>query len=278
MTWNSPWRRILFTPVPWLLVVAIVVAQYLVIDDVAADSEGDELLGLVLMIGAVVPVSWAVLETIWLRFAGPSIMVAFARILALPFLMGPILGLTGTYVRLRSGVEQTIEATRRPDGWHYWFDASRGSGTATSDLALIILSNAGAAMLAGLRLVVFVVLPWFAFMRPAQFIEANMMDTSPAAAAANAAGARMISIILMLVFAVPTVIVWLANEDRAGLGWVLGIAMVVIGFFMVRFVLSRQVPDHEARGALPAWSRGVQTLRHERDQESSDGGGGASAR
>lgn len=72
MRWNSPWRPILFTPVPWLLVAATIVVQYLVIDDVAADGEGDELLGLVLMLGAVVPVSWAVLETIWVRFAGPT--------------------------------------------------------------------------------------------------------------------------------------------------------------------------------------------------------------
>ncbi|GAA2085853.1 hypothetical protein IDH50_07385 [Aeromicrobium tamlense] len=264
---KSPWRRILFTPVPWLLVVAVAVVQWIVIDDVAADVDGDSPLGYLLMFGSVIPVSWAVLETMWVRFDGPRPLVALGRTLVLPLIMGPVVGLTAVLVRYRPGVEDTIEAVRRPDGWHYWFDASRGGGGIWSDAALVVLANTFMPMLAGLGLVVFVVLPWFAFFRPAEFVEANMMDTSPAHAAANAAGARVLSVILMLTFAVPTAIVWLSNEGRTGLGWLLGITMVVVGIALTRFVLSRQVPDHVRRADLPQWAKGIRTVRHEAEQE-----------
>lgn len=264
---KSPWRRILFTPVPWLLVVALAVVQWIVVDDVAADVDGDSPLGYLLMFGSIIPVSWAVLETMWVRFDGPRPLVALGRTLVLPLIMGPVVGLTAVLVRYRPGVEDTIEAVRRPDGWHYWFDASRGGGGIWSDAALVILANTFMPMLAGLGLVVFVVLPWFAFFRPAEFVEANMMDTSPAHAAANASGARVLSVILMLTFAVPTAIVWLSNEGRTGLGWLIGITMVVVGIWLMRFVLSRQVPDHVRRADLPQWAKGIQTVRHEAEQE-----------
>lgn len=268
MTTSKPsWRRVLLTPVPWLLLAAMVGAQFLVVADVAADVGGDGLLGNVLMFAAVVPVSWAVLETMWLTFSRVRPMVALARTLVLPLIMGPILGVTAALATLRPGVQDIIESSRRDDGWHYWFDASRGGGNVASEVPLYVIVNMFAPMLAGLALVVFVVLPWFAFARPAEFVEANMMDTSPEAAAANAVGARFLSILLMLVFAGPTLVVWFSSQNKTGLGWILAIGTVVLGMWLMVMVLKKQVPDHEARTSLPVWARGVQTRRGEAERD-----------
>lgn len=266
---TSSSRRLLLTPVPWLLLVAMVVAQAAVVDDVAADVQGDGWLGGVLMFAAVVPVSWAVLETLWLSFPGPRPMVALQRTLVLPLLMGPILGLTAGLSTLLPGVQDVIESTRRADGWHYWFDASRGGGGLGSELPLYVIVNMFAPMLAGLVLVVVIVLPYYAFVRPAEFVAANMMDTSREAAAANAAGARLLSILLIVIFAGPTAVIWLSELGRARQGWTLAIALVAVGVWLMSRVLIVQVPDHAARGTLPRWARGVQTRRYESGQDSS---------
>ncbi|GAA3541464.1 hypothetical protein AFL01nite_24950 [Aeromicrobium flavum] len=268
----APWRRLFFPVLPWVLVPVMIAVQYALVDDVAADGGGDTPWGLVLMFAACVPVSFAILETIWGRFESPGIIVAFARTIALPLMMGLVLGVTASLVRLRPGVEDTIRGNRRPDGWHYWYDASRGGGDIASELPLTVLANMFMPMLVALGLVVLVVLPWFAFFRPEQFIRANMMDTSPEAAAGNAAGARALSILIILIFAVPTATVWLSNEGETGWAWVVGVAMTVVGLGLTAYVLVCQTPDHAARASLPPAFRGVQTRRHELDQESGDGG------
>lgn len=261
---NSYWRRVLLTPVPWLLLLAMVVVQVLVVDEVAADVGGDGFFGNVLMFAAVVPVSWAVLETMWMSFPGPRPMIALARTLVLPLVMGPILGITAGLATVQPGTQDLIESSRLDDGWHYWFDGSRGGGNVASEMPLYVIVNMFSPMLAGLALVVVIVLPWFAFMRPAEFIAANMMDTGPEVAAENAAGARLLSILLILVFGGPTLVVWLDSQHRAGLGWVLAIALVAVGIWLMTLVLKRQVPDHEARKALPLWLRGLPTHRRDR--------------
>jgi len=250
-----------------VLVLVMSALQYALDDEVAADGEGDTAWGLVLMFAACVPVSFAILETIWRRFESPGIIVAFARTIVLPLLMGLVLGVTASLVRLRPGVEDTIAASRRPDGWHYWYDFSRGGGDIASELPLTVLANMFMPMLVALGLVVLVVLPWFAFFRPGQFIRANMMDTSAEAAAGNAAGARALSVLIILIFAVPTATVWLSNEGETGWAWVVGIAMTVVGLGLTAYVLAKQTPDHAARATLPTAFQGVQTLQHERDQE-----------
>lgn len=268
----SPWRRILLPVVPWALVAVMIGVQYVLVDDVAADGEGDTPWGMVLMFAACVPVAWAILETLWVKFDLPPIWVAFTRTIVLPLAMGAVLGTTASLVRLRPGVEDTIEAHRRPDGWHYWYDASRGGGDIASELPLTVLANMFMPMLVALALVVLVVLPWFAFVRPREFMTANMMDTSPEATAGNSVAARAISILLILVFAVPTAFVWLDNEGNTGWAWTVAIAMTVVGIGLIAVILRRQTPDHAARGTLPRAARGIQTLRYEKDQEESGDG------
>lgn len=270
---EHPWRRMLLPVVPWLLVPVMVAVQYVVVDDLAADVEGENRWGIVLMFAACVPVGWAILETMWVSFDRPALLVAFVRSILLPLLMGTVLGVTASLVRLRPGVEDTIAASRRPDGWHYWYDASRGDGGISEDLTLTVLANMFMPMLVALGLIVFVVMPFFAFVRPARFIEANMMDTRPEAAVGNSLAARVISILVMLVFAVPTAVVLLSNDGRTGLAWVVGTSMTVVGIVLVGLVLRHQTPDHEARRALPVAYRGIQSRKHDADREGPDGDG-----
>jgi len=263
MAATSSRRTTLLPVVPWLLVVATAVAQLVVIPDVAADREGDDpwTAAYVLMFGAVIPVTWAVLETIWVRGTGP--MEAFRRTFVLPFAMGALLGLTAGLVRLRPGVQETIRATRREDGWHYWFDASGGGGSLLADLPLNVVANMGSSMLVGLVLIVYVVLPWYAFVRPRAFLEANMMELHPSVLESNILAARVMSIVLMLVLAIPTAVVLLNEADRTGLAWLVGVSLTLVGGWLVSIVMRHQVVDAEAREGLPKEARGLQNRRRE---------------
>lgn len=259
MTRGMTWRAVLLPVLPWILAGAVAVTQFVVIPDMAADVDGDlRFTPYVVMFGAVIPVAWAMIETLWTRGAGSAIYVAFARTLGLSMVMGTVLGLTGSLVRLRPGVEDTIASSRRDDGWHYWFDASRGGGSMLADLPLYVVINIGASMLVALVLVVYLVLPWFAFVRPRSFLEANMLEVHPSVIESNILAARVMSVLLMLVFAVPTAVVLLSNAEQTTLAWAVGVSMTLVGIWLVRVVMRRQVVDEEKWRTLPEWAQGRQ--------------------
>ncbi|MBC9225994.1 hypothetical protein GL325_06665 [Aeromicrobium sp. 636] len=260
MTRGMTWRTILLPVLPWILAIAVAVTQFVVIPDMAADVGGDlTFTAYVVMFGAVIPVAWALLETLWTRTAGSPIHLAFARTLGLSLVMGTVLGLTGSLARLRPGVEDIVVSSRRDDGWHYWFDASRGGGSMLADLPLYLVVNIGASMLVALLLVIFVVLPWFAFVRPRAFLEANMLELHPSVVESNIVAARVMSVLLMLVFAVPTAVVLLSNAEHTALAWTVGVAMTLVGLWLVRVVMRRQVVDEEKWRTLPEWAQGRHT-------------------
>src|SRR5690606_10747980 len=113
-----------------------------------------------------------------------------------------------------SDLANTIAATTEPSGFHYYF-AERDGHPLMQVLVLGGLANTFIAMLVGLALSVFIVLPWFAFARPREFMRANHYDGSDDAAPANTIASRTLAVLIMLVFAVPTLIVYGSGEARA---------------------------------------------------------------
>src|SRR5690554_368761 len=198
----------------WLTGVAGILMVITVLN-AAGDPGGDGGILSAFIFPASVPTAWAVLQPIWTRYGDvPSIYVSLSRTLLVPLIAGPIVAVVGGITVMTPAVANTIAATTGPSGFHYYF-AERDGHPLMQVLVLGGLANTFIAMLVGLALSVFVVLPWFAFARPREFMRANHYDDSDDAAPANTIASRTFAVLIMLVFAVPTLIVYGSGEARA---------------------------------------------------------------
>lgn len=198
----------------WLTGVAAILMVITVVN-AAGDPGGDGGILSAFLFPASVPTAWAVLQPIWTRYRdAPSIYVSLSRTLIVPLIVGPIMAVVGAITVITPAVADTIAATTGPGGFHYYF-AERDGAPLFQVLVLGGLANTFIAMLVGLALCIFVVLPWFAFARPRKFMRANNYDDSDQAAPSNTIASRTFAVLIMLVFAVPTLIVYGSGESRA---------------------------------------------------------------
>lgn len=237
----------------------------------AADPDDHGLFTAFLMTATpIIPASWAVLRVL----GGPQpprspAMVSLLRVLVIPSVAAwpPAIAVAVT-VHLPA-VRARILATRREDGWRYFFGARDGS---LLEQAIVLTGLAGLifGMLAGLALWVAIVFPVLSWRRPMVVAGENMLDVESAEGRASAASAmRWLSTVILLAFLVPTLLVVGSNEasarslgeafgnaprffvepDRywADLMWALGVLLVPVGVLAVVVVKVVQRPDKRLR-------------------------------
>ena len=203
-----------------LLVLACVLASYGVVA-AAKDGPGDHFWTMPLAILApALPTVWSVLRSLWLNIpARLAVSDAAVRLLIIPALVTVPTALAAVVTVQLPAVQRLIEQARRPeDGWHYTFAPDDGT------LLGLVLLGAGllgftAAILAGLVAWVFVVLPVMAFGSPARFAQVNQLDPGPEHARGNALALKALSVLLMLIFLIPTLIIFgkdAANSNTLG--------------------------------------------------------------
>lgn len=237
----------------------------------AADAADESLLTAFLLTAtAMIPTAWSVLQPFWSEPPKIAIIVSLIRTVIVPLLVWipPTLAVLIT-VHLPAVTAQ-IATSQRGD-WRYFFGASEGS-LFFQALILTGLANIIFAMLLGLALSVFVVLPLLAIFKPLGAAESNMLrvKTKEDQAAATAS-IRMIALLIALIFAVPTLIIVGMNEASArswpeafvnaprvfsdpqhylgDLLWALGIVAIPVGVFFLIKIRLVQRPDVERRAA-----------------------------
>lgn len=289
------WFKRMFDPVfIALMAVSCVTAAWGIVR-AAADGPGEQPLTMSLyFFGAALPTAWSVLRGMW--HPDPEInpiMSALLRTVVAPFVsIWPAIITAGITVSLPS-TQALIDQSSRPNGWHYTFSPDDGTplGIAMGLGGLMCLI---AAMLVGLALAIVVVLPGMAFFKPKVAIEGNMLDTSDETLQTNTIAMRFMAILLVLVFAIPTLIVF--GEDEAqgtsvleafqnstkflsdpsyfkgDLAWTIGILLIPIGVLALIMVKVKQKPDHATRAeygvsALGDVQKGDEALAQKRREE-----------
>lgn len=241
-----------------------------------ADPRGDNPLALAFLASGAIPTCFSVLAPLWgLGTGHPPVFESLSRVVLFPLLVAPVFVVVNVVTVSLPVAAARITASRGPHGSHYHFPADDGP-PALQMLVLGGLAGLIVSMLAGLAAWVFVALPWSAFRRPAAFAEANQLSTAPQDRAANARGSRLLALVIMLAFAVPTMIVVGSNyaKDADGpvealLGahqvftdpgrywgnalWVAGMALVPVILVVAVLVRIIQRPDHGLRAAT-GWS------------------------
>lgn len=260
------WFRGLFTPAMFVVIAVSVIGAVYGIYLSAKDGGGDVWYATWIFIGSLtLPTVWSIMSTLWRPSQFPPIMDALARTVVVPLVtVWPGAIAAGIAVLLPPINHIIVDARRPKDGWHYMFAADEGSPLGTT-LGLGGLMGIIIAMLLGLFLSIFLVLPWEAWVNPKRAIEGNMLDASTeAAVTANTAAMKMFSILLMLVFAIPTLIIVGKDNARAysvgeafanvprfleypadywgDLMWVAGIVLIPLGLILMFAVRSKQKP------------------------------------
>lgn len=259
-------RRTLVDPVLWALVALTVPAAVCGVLRTAASPDDHGFLTAFLLMGsATVPAAWSVLNVIWREPATAAILIALLRTVLVPLLVPwPPAAAAAVTVHLPA-VRASIEATRREDGWRYFFGADDGSLLQQS-LGLGGMAGLLFAMITALGLSVFVVLPVLAWFRPVEAAQSNMLETESAEdRAAATASIRMLAVIVMMTFGIPTLIVVGSQEAYArdplealgnalrffvdpgfyygDLMWALGLLAIPFGIFLLFRLKAVQRPD-----------------------------------
>jgi len=264
-------RRTIDLPVVLLTILSAVLAV-VGIYRAAGDGPGDLSFTLSLgFIGACLPTAWAVLRGLWNPDpVVPANMNALLRTLVVPFLTVWVPTLCATVTVLLPPVNHLIESERRPNGWHYTFATEDGAPWFVA-LVMFGLIALLFAMLGGLMLAVFVVLPVLAFIRPKEAAAGNQLDTSDEAMKSNTLGSKVIAVLVMLAFAVPGFIVFGAEYGQSSsvgeafsnslkffsdpayywgdLMRVVGILLIPVGVVALVVAKMVQKPNHAARAA-----------------------------
>ena len=187
----------------------------------AGDPQGDRSWSMItVLLAPSLPIAWSMLQLIW-NSKRPELMLldAFLRCVVVPvFTVLPTLVVAVITVLLPS-VQGTIEATRYGEyGTHYYFSLRDGSPLTVVLTGSGILGYAG-AVLTGLVLLVFAVLPAMAFGNPKKFAQVNQLEPGEEFAKSNAVASKALSVFLMLTFLIPTMIVFGKGSARgASLG------------------------------------------------------------
>ena len=175
-------------------------------------------------------------------------------------LVSVIVGFVVTLLPVTAGA---IASTSKPDGWHYWFDGG------TYPILLTLLAGWGAALLASLLVLVLIVVPVLAIRRPRDFAKANMLSTEQRHYERNRRAGIAFAFLLILIFAIPTLIVvgaQTASADDIGelfadfgrvlqaplenlgeIAWMLGLLLIPVAVWLTWYVYKTQRIDRAAR-------------------------------
>lgn len=256
-----PLRELLTNP--FVLTVTVLAVILTVVSTVfaAADVDGDALIGNGMFAGPVLATFAVVLQVVWRR--GGNLLDAFRRTMIYSPLVALLTAVAGYLTTWVPAVAETMAASRRPSGFHYWFEEPH-------TFVLPFLAGWFLGMLAGLVASLLVVLI-FAYRRPRDFAAANMNDMAPRYAAQVRRANIALAWVLVLVFLIPTLIVWGGNEARGGsfteraqnallfftdpgwyladAAWVVGLVLIPVGIGLVVFIVRTQRVDRAARRA-----------------------------
>lgn len=256
-----PLRELLTNP--FVLTVTVLAVILTVVSTVfaAADVDGDALIGNGMFAGPVLATFAVVLQVVWRR--GGNLLDAFRRTMIYSPLVALLTAVAGYLTTWVPAVAETMAASRRPSGFHYWFEEPH-------PFVLPFLAGWFLGMLAGLVASLLVVLI-FAYRRPQDFAAANMNDMAPRYAAQVRRANIALAWVLVLVFLIPTLIVWGGNEARGGsfteraqnallfftdpgwyladAAWVVGLVLIPVGIGLVVFIVRTQRVDRAARRA-----------------------------
>ncbi len=269
-TLGSFLRRIFLDPVFLALVLATIPLSVWGVMRTAADPNDTGALTAFLLTGtAVLPTAWSILCPLWKEDAKVAIMVSLVRTIVVPIVVCWPPAVTVLITVSQADVMQQIVETRRPDGWRYFFGGEDG-GVVQQAIVLGGLAGMIFAMLTALALSVFVVLPVLAWFKPLGAAESNMMMTATKEdQAAAKSGIRMLSVILMMTFAVPALIIFGKNNASArswyeafataprffaepeyfygDVMWVVGILAIPVGILLIVWLRRVQRPDLRKR-------------------------------
>lgn len=269
-TWRDFFRKALLDPVfLGLAAFTVPLGVWGVLRTASDPNDHESFTAFLLLCTPIIPIVWSVLQPLWSERADVAVMVALARTGMMPvFVAWPPTVAIAVTVNLPA-VSTQISATREADGWRYFFGEQDGSLLLQS-LALTGIMGVALSMLAGLVLCVFVVLPVLAWWKPIGAAESNMLLTETKVdRAAAKISIRVLSIILMVTFAAPTLIIFGMEQSYAmswtetfanlpkffiepgsyygDLMWALGILLIPVGVILILRLLTVQRPDIETR-------------------------------
>lgn len=223
-------RRIFFDPLTFGLIIATMgLAAWGVLRVASNPSEASFLTGFLIMATAILPTTWSILSVLWKESADVAVMVALARTIIVPLVVAwPPAIVVAIMVHIPA-VQQLMADNTRDDGWRYYFSGDEMSLLGQS-LVITGLGGMLFAILTGLVLSVFVVLPILAWFKPLAAARSNMLLTdTPEERVAAKAGIRMLSVILIMTFGVPALIFVGRNEATAN-SWLEAFANVPMFF------------------------------------------------
>lgn len=287
-------RKTFLSPVTLALIVLTIPLSVWGVLRTAANANDESLLtGFLLTATATLPTAWAVIRVIWSESATVAIMIALLRTVVVPLVVAWPPAIATTIAVHIPAIRARIEASQTADGWRYFFGERDGSLLGQT-LGLGGLVGIIFAILTGLALSVFVVLPALAWFKPLGAAKSNLLLTdTPENRAASTLGIRLLSLVLMLTFAVPTFIIFGKDQATASsllqavtrlprfviepqyyygdLFWVLGVLLIPLGVLAILWLLRVQRPDRAARAKLGVNSPADQR-RFEQDQLGANGG------
>lgn len=290
-------RRSLLSPVTLALIVLTIPLSVWGVLRTAADPDDHGLFTAFLLFAtAMVPTAWSTVRVIWSESAKTAIYVALVRTVLMPLVVAWPPAITVAITVHLPVVRAQLAATQDDYGWRYFFGERDGS-LLTQSLVLGGLAGIIFSILTALALSVFVVLPALAWLKPVGTAKSNMLlIETPEDRAAATAGIRLLSVVLALTFAVPTLMIFGAEEATArslpqafsrlprffiepqyyygDFMWALGALLIPIGLFAIWRLRRVQRPDLAARAQIGVNSAEDQR-RFENDQREAGGNGPA---
>ena len=247
------WRR-LMSPSAWVLFAICAALSLPGMWLVAADYKGELgwlVGGLILYVGAPVT-AWAVLQSVWRPDDELGVLLpAVYRSVAVPFVTALPIGLLQLAFATLPVFADRVRSFQHPEveyHGHFWFPLE--------DVSLLRLfavqvgmAEVFFAMLAGLVVTVFLVLPILAFRDPDQFMRDQMLSTRKTDRRQNVLVVRALAVGLPLAFIVPTIMLGSSPGDGR---WWIGIALAAVGVGATGFIWRTQRVDVEARAASGA--------------------------
>ena len=207
------------------------------------DPDTAELLTIAVVFLPVLPMLWAVVETLWRLDAeiGP-IMNSLRLTMAVPVLVSVVVFVPLMVVSLLPPIWRgfsTHHITLIGDGGLVAADAP-----VVGFLALGALTALGMGMVGGLAASVFVVIPAVAIFRPDVMIGENELDTAPEHRRNNIWSVRLLAALIVMIF-VLSICLGLYSQDELP-GWPAVVSLLVLVGLLVA-VWAMQRVDHKAR-------------------------------
>lgn len=232
----------------------------------ASDVEGDEVWGGGIIAGPAIATFIAVVALV--RQAHDHLILQMVyRTVVFSLVVGLACAVAVVITSLLPYVTETVAATARPNGFHYWY------GDEPHPFFLVLFAGWGLGVCAGLVAILLVVLI-VAYRMPKVLADVNMTEIDGLTDASLASIRRTgiaFAWLLVLVFAVPTLIVWgsetASASDLAGAFvnlpglltdpwryhgdalWVIGVLLVPLGIALLAFTAMTQRADRRRRAA-----------------------------